>query len=625
MATRLFAPISALVGGIGIASAMKLGAQFEQTEIAFRTLLGSAKAAKRMLRDLEDFAVRTPFDIQTILQSTKMMLAMGFAADDVLSTLTAMGDATSALGGGQDVLTRLIRALGQMQAKGAVSAEEMRQLAEAGIPAWQMLADAIGTDLPTAMKKAESKQISAAQGVSAILHGMTERFGGAMEAQSKTVTGAMTNLKDSMTRMMKDVGLTINKEFAVGDKVRAVTKTLSSIGPVVHAAVRGAASILVPMLDRVRNAISAVISSIRAWMQSHLILLKSTLQITAVMVGAFVAVKAVIFGVTVAVWTLKIAIAGLLSPTLLAIAAIAGIATALAYIQGEGITTIERVSTGFTKMANEILRNGIYAFTAVEVAIRNWKDTALVIWKFMQFAVVSMFEDFKHTFTVKIPAIWTWFKQNWKDLFMDLTMAFGIFMKNLWENLKNFVTAAWDYVVSFGEKGSFMWTGLLEGFTWTVAQLPEIAAREMTDLEKQLALEIGQLTDTLGNKINKKYLERMASIRTLMSDLSDAFKLDKVGGEIELKVPELPKMPGMDADKGLQAEIVGLAEMWKRISTAKMDPQVKATEENTEVAEEGVQVAKKQLHETGETNKVLSKMDKTLDAIKTRVGVAAFS
>ena len=40
-----------------------------------------------------------------------------------------------------------------MQAKGKVSAEEMLQLAEAGVPAWEMLANKIGTDIPTAMDK----------------------------------------------------------------------------------------------------------------------------------------------------------------------------------------------------------------------------------------------------------------------------------------------------------------------------------------------------------------------------------------------------------------------------------------------------------------------------------------
>ena len=103
--------------------------------------------------------------------------------------------------------------MGQMAAKGKVSAEEIRQLAEAGIPAWKFISDSLGITIPEAMKKAEQSQISAAQGLNAIVAGMNNKFGGMMEAQSKTIDGMWSNLMDSISRTSIAVGNDIVKTF----------------------------------------------------------------------------------------------------------------------------------------------------------------------------------------------------------------------------------------------------------------------------------------------------------------------------------------------------------------------------------------------------------------------------
>jgi len=142
--------------GIGVFEAVKRGfqtiagtaisfnAQMEQARIAFTTILGSAEAADVFLRKLYDFAAKTPFEFPDLLEASELMLAYGFAAGDVLPIMEAVGNATAALGLGAEGINRIIRALGQMRAKGKLSGEEMRQLTEAGIPAWEMLAEAMG-------------------------------------------------------------------------------------------------------------------------------------------------------------------------------------------------------------------------------------------------------------------------------------------------------------------------------------------------------------------------------------------------------------------------------------------------------------------------------------------------
>lgn len=193
------------IAGIGVA-AVKAAADMEQTRKAFTTLLKDATLAKDFLAELETFAANTPFELPGLLQASKKMLAFGFTANQVIPILTAVGDSAAALGMGQEGIDRLTIAIGQMQAKGKVSAEEMLQLAEAGVPAWQMLADAMGTSIPQAMKMAEKGTIDSATGIQAIISGMNSKFGGMMQEQSSTINGMLSNIQDSIGQTMVVIG-----------------------------------------------------------------------------------------------------------------------------------------------------------------------------------------------------------------------------------------------------------------------------------------------------------------------------------------------------------------------------------------------------------------------------------
>ncbi len=199
--------ITTVVGGValGIAgSVAKIGISFdamsENAEVAFSTMLGSAEKAKKFMEELKAFAIKTPFEMPGLVKSAQKLLAFGFAAEQILPMLTAVGDAAAGLGGSPELLDRITLALGQIKAKGKVSAQEMNQLAEAGIPAWEILAKKIGTDIPTAMKQAENGAISASIAVPAILEGLTDRFGGQMEKLSHKFTGLLSNIKDALTQ-----------------------------------------------------------------------------------------------------------------------------------------------------------------------------------------------------------------------------------------------------------------------------------------------------------------------------------------------------------------------------------------------------------------------------------------
>lgn len=191
----------------------KTGEEFnslkENSTLAFTIMLGSAEQAQFFLKDLQKFAERTPFELPGLIDASQKMIAFGFTAKSVIPTLTAIGDAVSGLGGSPEKLQRVITAIGQIQAKGKAQAQEMLQLAEAGIPAWDILAKAIGKTIPEAMKMSENGAIDAATAINALINGMNDRFGGLMEKQSKSFTG----LKSTFNNLLREVVARLTKPW----------------------------------------------------------------------------------------------------------------------------------------------------------------------------------------------------------------------------------------------------------------------------------------------------------------------------------------------------------------------------------------------------------------------------
>lgn len=253
---NLFSSAASKLGELGV-GAVKLGLGFDsmkqQATIAFTTMLGSGERAKVFLDELQSFAARTPFEFPDLTRAAQRLMAMGFAAQDVVPTLTAIGDAVAALGGSAETVDRVTTALGQMQAKGKTSAEEMMQLTEAGIPAWRYLAEAIGTDIPTAMKQVERGAVSASVTIAAVTKGMETDFGGMMEKQSHTWAGLWSTIKDTAAQAAGQIFTPI---FNAGtDLMARLTTAMGSGGfqgviATITSQVQNVVNVAIPAFDR---------------------------------------------------------------------------------------------------------------------------------------------------------------------------------------------------------------------------------------------------------------------------------------------------------------------------------------------------------------------------------------
>lgn len=226
---------------MGVANVMKsaavnsfnLAAAMEQSTIAFTTMLGSGEAAEAMLGRLRKFADSTPFEFMELQDAAKRMMAYGFAAEEVIPTLTAVGDAAGALGGGAAMIQRLTTALGQMTAKGKVSGEELRQLSEAGVPALKYLADAAGVTTAEMSKMIEKGLIPADKGVQVLLQSMKGDFGGLMAKQAETASGKLSTMNDSLASLGTEVGRTFIPAVKAGADI--VTYFAGTVAEALHA------------------------------------------------------------------------------------------------------------------------------------------------------------------------------------------------------------------------------------------------------------------------------------------------------------------------------------------------------------------------------------------------------
>ncbi len=215
--------LAAVVGSIKnvITSSFQLAASLEQATLAFTTMLGSGEAAREMLDGLRDFANTTPFEFNELQEATKKMLAYGFEAKAVIPTLRAVGDATAALGGGSEMIGRITVALGQMKAKAKISGEELRQLAESGVPALRYLSEGMGVSTAALQKMLEKGLIPAGKGIDLLLAGMSKDFGGMMAKQAETATGKISTLTDSV----KLLGTTMGRLILESAKTVVTTST----------------------------------------------------------------------------------------------------------------------------------------------------------------------------------------------------------------------------------------------------------------------------------------------------------------------------------------------------------------------------------------------------------------
>jgi len=196
-----------IIAGLGLIfkSSVKAAAGFEQTRIAYETMLGSASKAESVLNDLTKFSTVTPFEPDEVYAAGRVLLAFGEDASSLIGTLRMLGDVSAGTG---KPLNELVAIYGKIRTKGKAQAEELNMLAEAGIPIIQTLAKMYGKTGDEIYKMASEGKLGFAE-IKAAFGEMTaegSQFGGMMEKQSESMTGIWSTLAGNIKEVGKSLG-----------------------------------------------------------------------------------------------------------------------------------------------------------------------------------------------------------------------------------------------------------------------------------------------------------------------------------------------------------------------------------------------------------------------------------
>lgn len=223
-----------------VSQMMQVRGQFQQTEMAFKTMLQSEEKAKDLMQQLINTAAITPFGVDDVTEGAKQLLAFNVAAKDVNDTLIRLGDVAAGMGVS---LSEMVMLYGTTIAKGKMDTMDLYQFLNRGIPIADELAKVMGLDVNNAIAEVK-EQLTAGKVTSDIfikaMQNMTSegsKFGGMMKAQSKTITGQISNIEDAIEQMFNELGRSQEGIINTGlDAVSTIVENWRKVGEVVMVA-----------------------------------------------------------------------------------------------------------------------------------------------------------------------------------------------------------------------------------------------------------------------------------------------------------------------------------------------------------------------------------------------------
>jgi tape measure domain-containing protein len=176
--------------------ALQAAGKFEQTTIAFETMLGSASETTALLNSLTEFAAKTPFEMPEIEQAARGLVQFGERGEELMDTLKILGNAASGTSS-QFGMVALI--FNQIRGVGKLLTQDFRQLSTRGILSLEDLAKHYKTNIAGAQQMLSEGKItfSDVRDIFKELSSEGGRFFNLMEKQSKSYLGLMSTLKDA--------------------------------------------------------------------------------------------------------------------------------------------------------------------------------------------------------------------------------------------------------------------------------------------------------------------------------------------------------------------------------------------------------------------------------------------
>ncbi len=183
-------------------SVLQVGDKYERLGIQMEALMGSLEGGQQATAWIKDFTKSTPLQLDQVTQA--FVTLKNFGLDPMDGTLLSLVDQNSKLGGEFERLQRISLALGQAFGKQKLQGEELRQLIEAGVPAWQLLKQATGENVQQLRELSEKGKLGA-DVIKALIAEMGSSSAGAAQKNMATLSGLWSNMKDRFELFAKAI------------------------------------------------------------------------------------------------------------------------------------------------------------------------------------------------------------------------------------------------------------------------------------------------------------------------------------------------------------------------------------------------------------------------------------
>ena len=430
---------------------MKASADMELLKKGLAFTLGNT-GAQKLIENMQTLGEKSAYNSNQLIPLARAWITVGDNAQTATAKMKKIVDCASAYGLTEDQMSRVNLALTQMQAKGKVSSEEMRQLAEAGVPAWQLLSTAMGKPVNELQNLAAQGKLTQSS-IDMLFDGMAQKTQGATNSMANTMEAKFSNIQEAVTNSFAAIGDIIAQGFGVSDILtlagnlaegmkqhfQNIRDNAQKIG-VKNAIVKELQGIS-PVAAAVFNGIATIIYVVTSALYKHR---DAALAVGKAILGIWIAAKTII-GVSTIINTLVEAWKSLKAAIALAREAVVAFrSTSLGTAVVKGIITGLRAAWSGLTVAIGMAKTAALAFRAACIANPVLVAIALIIAAIILIAT--------HWNTVKRVALACWraicgaISEAGAKLRAVIGGAID-WVKNKWEGLKAAVSHPLDFVV----------------------------------------------------------------------------------------------------------------------------------------------------------------------------------
>ncbi|EHF3593993.1 tape measure protein [Listeria innocua] len=178
-------------------------------------LTGSAKDAQLVMTDLTAAIDGTPIALDAVALGAKKMVAAGMQAANVKPVFTAIADAAYGVGNGSESIDQMTDAISALQASGVAYSDDINRLVDAGVPAWQILANSTGKSVGEMKKYVSEGSLESTKAIAMLTKGIEEgttgmagntaKMAGLAKTAGNTISGSFANMKTAAVKSLANI------------------------------------------------------------------------------------------------------------------------------------------------------------------------------------------------------------------------------------------------------------------------------------------------------------------------------------------------------------------------------------------------------------------------------------